>query len=129
MPNFTTAIRDHTNVKCVIISQIRLRMVWPWPDQPDQFRRLWSYLVTPTCSKPRPWQSKDTADRWSSSLSGMFGAELNTTVILPASSIISLEITTVVGDVTSPSLARQNMQWKLTCRRSSLEWYTPKRSL
>ena len=41
LPNFTTAIRDHTNVERIIMSQLRLRMVRPWPDQPDRFRRLW----------------------------------------------------------------------------------------
>ena len=40
LPNFTTAIGDHTNVERVIMSQLRLRMVRPWPDQPDRFRRL-----------------------------------------------------------------------------------------
>ena len=40
LPNFTTAIREHTNVERVIMSQLRLRMVRPWPDQPDRFRRL-----------------------------------------------------------------------------------------
>ena len=29
-----------TNVERVIMSQLRLRMVWPWPDQLDRFRRL-----------------------------------------------------------------------------------------
>ena len=45
LPNFTTAIRDHTNVERVIMSQLRLRMVRPWPDQPDRFRRLCSLGV------------------------------------------------------------------------------------
>ena len=40
LPNFTTAVRDHTNVERVIMSQLWLRMVRPWPDQPDRFRRL-----------------------------------------------------------------------------------------
>ena len=39
LPNFTTAIQDHTNVEHVIMSQLRLRMIRPWPDQPDRFRR------------------------------------------------------------------------------------------
>ena len=42
IPNFTTAIResDHTDVKRVVMSQLRLRMVRPWP---DRFRRLWHW--------------------------------------------------------------------------------------
>ena len=43
LPNFTTAIQDHTNVERVIMFQLRLRTVRPWPDQPDQpdrFQRL-----------------------------------------------------------------------------------------
>ena len=30
MPNFTKAIQDHTNVKHVIMSQLWLRMIWPY---------------------------------------------------------------------------------------------------
>ena len=34
--------QDHTKVEHIIMSQLQLRMVWPWPDQPDQFQGLWS---------------------------------------------------------------------------------------
>ena len=32
--------RDHTKAKRIITSQLWLRMVRSWPDQPDRFRRL-----------------------------------------------------------------------------------------
>ena len=33
--------RTHNYIK----SHLRLRMVWPWPDQPDRFRHLWIVLL------------------------------------------------------------------------------------
>ena len=40
LATFNTRIRDYTNVEHVIMSQLWLRMVRPWPDQPDRFRCL-----------------------------------------------------------------------------------------
>ena len=39
--------QDHTKVERIIMSQLWLGMVRPWPDQPDQFRRLWQVCTVP----------------------------------------------------------------------------------
>ena len=42
LQQFSLGTRPHklTKVECIIMSQLRLKKVWPWPDQPDWFRRL-----------------------------------------------------------------------------------------
>ena len=40
---------DQTKVERIIMSQHRLKMVQPWPDQPDRFWFLWLYAETVQC--------------------------------------------------------------------------------
>ena len=44
VPFITLEMRP-PKVKCILMSHLRLRMVRPWPNQPEWFRRLWKALV------------------------------------------------------------------------------------
>ena len=63
---------SYTNVEHVIMSQLRLRMVRPWPDQPDRFRRLWQRNLEWDCAVVYPKPYKVMVQCWYLCISGQF---------------------------------------------------------